>query len=66
MTDISYWPDLKTLPSGWRLFRIEWSCGRATADLHRNDDNAMARSGGNHRTPASAFNAACEIARKMP
>ena len=61
-----YWPDLTGMPDGWRLFRIEWSCGRALVDLRRLQDNAMARSSGNHRTPAAAFMDACARARTTP
>lgn len=55
-----YWPDLRQLPSGWKLFRIEWSCGRSLVELHKG--NSMVRSSGQHRTPSSAFTQACERA----
>lgn len=59
MAESLYWPNLCLLPPGWHLFRIEWSCGRVVCDLHRNGDNALARSSGHHRSPRGAFEHAC-------
>lgn len=56
-TTAPYWPGLNGLPSGWELFRIEWSCGRSLVELHKG--RSMVRSSGAHRTPAGAFTQAC-------
>jgi hypothetical protein len=65
MTDEPYWPDLTRLPPGWRLTQITWRSGRATAHLSRSADKSEVASTGNHHSPRSAFDAACNQAKAM-
>lgn len=58
-----YWPDLVSLPDGWRLDHILFEPGRAMVMLRRTRDGEEVYSTGHHGTPSSAFQDACGKAR---